>query len=247
MRITNRYLAYVVERVESTGSYVDKFIGDAVMAIWGARGADSEHAFHSIRAALVTVARIRREKESAESRGEIGFSVKIGINSGPALVGNVGTEKRYNYTAVGKTVNVASRLESIPSQYGCQIVVGPRTSELVGNPFLMRELDTVRVKDVDTPLTVFEPIVEIARATPEQLDRVRRYEEARTHYRAMRFDDAIAIWTPLAHAEQMSTGNQPVKVSTVINPPALIAERARALAATPPNSPWDGVWTRTEK
>ncbi len=243
MRITNQYLTYIVEQVEATGGYVDKFIGDAVMVIWGAPAADPGHAVHSICAALETVARILYEKKSAEARGEIGFSIKIGINSGTALVGNVGTEKRYRYTAVGETVNVASRLEGLPSLYGCHLVVGPQTAKLVKNEFLMRELDTVRVKDVETPLTVFEPLVETGRATPDQIDRVHRYEEALALYRDMRFSDAIAIWTSLAQMDPTFTGTQ----GEIINPPAVMAERAKTLAATPPDSTWNGVWTRTEK
>ncbi len=76
------------------------------------------------------------------------------------MVGNVGTDKRYNYTAVGETVNLASRLESVPEIYGCQIVVGPRSAELARDEFLIRELDTIRVKGREAPLSIFEPIVE---------------------------------------------------------------------------------------
>ena len=76
------------------------------------------------------------------------------------MVGNVGTDKRYNYTAVGETVNLASRLESVPEIYGYQIVVGPRSAELARDEFLIRELDTIRVKGREAPLSIFEPIVE---------------------------------------------------------------------------------------
>lgn len=243
MGVTNHYLTLIVEAVESTGGYVDKFIGDAVMAIWGAPAADPEHALHAIRSALVAVDRVLGEKEAAEAKGEIGFSIKVGINSGSALVGNVGTEKRYRYTAVGETVNIASRLEGLPSLYGCHIVVGPETARLAGNEFLMRELDTVRVKDVETPLRVFQPIAETARATPEQNEQVRRYGEALAHYRAMRFTDAVAIWRSLSQSEPLTTTNQ----SASINPPEVMAQRAASHAETPPDGTWDGVWTRTEK
>src|SRR5262249_27240955 len=134
-RLTNHYLGLIVEQVEATGGYVDKFIGDAVLALWGAPAPDARHAINGVRAALAAVARVRQEHDVAQSRGERGFSVKIGMNSGPAVVGNVGTEHRYNYTAVGETVNVASRLESVPGIYGCQIVIGPRTAELVRDEF----------------------------------------------------------------------------------------------------------------
>ena len=243
-RLINQYLGYIVEQVEASGGYVDKFIGDAVMAIWGAPVPDSGHAGSGIRTALASAARIHQEHEAAVARGEKGFSVKIGLNSGPAVVGNVGTEKRYNYTAVGETVNVASRLESVPTIYGCQVVIGPRTAELVRQEFLLRELDRIWVKGGQAPIAIFEPLVERAKATQEQIDRVQRFADALAHYRAMRFADACAIWEALAReAHDPSSGHaEPPQ-----GPPAKMAERARELTAHPPQDPWDGVWVLTNK
>ncbi len=246
-RLTNQYLGYIVESVEATGGYVDKFIGDAVMAIWGAPVADPKHAVNGIRAAMASVARINQEKQAAESRGEIGFSVKIGLNSGSAVVGNVGTDKRYNYTAVGETVNVASRLEGVPSIYGCQIVVSQRTAEIARDEFLMCELDTIQVKGREAPLTVFEPIVGNTKATREQIDRVRRFAEALAYYRAMRFTEAYTVWETLAREEAASPASQDGGGGRLLNPSATMAERARAFAANPPAGPWDGVWVLTGK
>ena len=243
-RLINQYLGYIVEQVEATGGYVDKFIGDAVMAIWGAPVPDSGHAMSGIRTALASAARIHREHEAAVARGEKGFSVKIGLNSGAAVVGNVGTAKRYNYTAVGETVNVASRLESVPSLYGCQVVIGPRTAELVRDELLLRELDRIWVKGGQAPIAVFEPLVERAKATPEQVDRVRRFADALAHYRAMRFADACVIWEALAREEH---GPSSGHIEPPQGPPAKMAERARELAAHPPPDPWDGVWILTSK
>lgn len=239
-RLLNRYLGFIVEEVEATGGYVDKFIGDAVMALWGVPVDDSRHAVNGVRAAIAAVARICREREAAEARGEAGFSVRMGLNSGPAVVGNVGTERRYNYTAVGETVNVAARLEKVPDAYACQIVVGPRTAELVRDEFLVRELDFVRVKGLDAALAVFEPLVARSRATPQQLERVRRGAEALAHYRAGRFTDASAIWDALARAEWGAQQGAPPP-----NSASRMAERARALAAKPPSRPWDGAWPVT--
>ncbi len=181
---------------------MDKFIGDAVMAIWGAPVEDERHAVNGIRAALGAVARIRQEKEVAEARGEISFSVEIGLNSGCSIVGNVGTDKRYNYTAVGEMVNVAARLEGVPGIYGCKIVVSQRTAELAKDEFLMRELDTIRVKGREAPLEIFEPLVEHAKGSEEQIDHVRRYTEALGHYRSLRFAEACSIWETLSREEQ---------------------------------------------
>jgi adenylate cyclase/guanylate cyclase len=245
-RKTNEYLGYIVEHVEATGGYVDKFIGDAVMALWGAPAADPQHAVNGIRAAMAAVARIRRERKAAAARAEIGFSVKVGLNSGPAIVGNVGTDKRYSYTAAGDTVNVASRLEGVSEFYGCEIVVGPRTAELARAEFLMRELGAIQVKGRDAPLTVFEPVAQHGNASPHQVAHVQRYAEALAHFRAMRFADAYAIWNALARDERELTrsergGRQPS------SPAQKMAERAQALAAHPPAQPWDGVWVLTSK
>ncbi len=245
--VTNQYLAYIVEQVEATSGYVDKFIGDAVMAIWGAPVEDHRHAVNGIRAASGAVARISQEKEVAEAKGEISFSVKIGLNSGRAIIGNVGTEKRYNYTAVGEMVNVAARLEGVPAIYDCKIVVSQQTAELAKGEFLMRELDTIRVKGREAPLVIFEPIVELPKASEEQIDRVRRYAEALAHYRSMRFAEACSIWEALSRDEQESVVSQDGKRKVSLGSSATMAERARSFTAQPPLSPWDSVWALTGK
>lgn len=236
-RVLNRYLGLIAAEVEATGGYVDKFIGDAVMALWGVPADDPRHAVHGVGAALAAVERIARERAAAEARGEPGFTVRIGLESGPAVVGNVGTERRYNYTAIGETVNVAARLEKVPDLYACRVVVGPRTAELCQEAFLLRELDAIRVKGRATPLAVFEPMAELGRAMPAAREHARRYAEALAHYRAMRFADAYAVWDALARD---STGEP--KGEPALTPAARMAERARRLAAQPPASPWDGVW-----
>jgi adenylate cyclase len=196
-----------------------------------------------VRAALEAAASIRREREAAAARGEPGFSVKIGINSGPAVVGNVGTEKRYNYTAIGETVNVAARLEAVPGLYACQVVVGPRTAELVREDFLLRELDLIRVKGRQEPLAIYEPVVEHARAEPADLRRAERYAAALGHYRARRFADAYALWDALAREEPGERPRDDGKGEPQLNPASRMAERARAYAVDPPPEAWDGVFT----
>ena len=238
-RVTNEYLGYIVEEVESTGGYVDKFIGDAVMAMWGAPAADPRHATNAVRAALAAVARIHAKRARAEARGELGYGVKIGVNSGPAVVGNVGTEKRYNYTAVGETVNVASRLESVPGIYSCDVVVGPRTAEQARADFFWVELDTIRVKGREAPLALFEPLGPIDVVTPAQHEHARQFAEALADYRAMRFAEAAAAW------EALGAGAR--EWSAAANPATVMAARARAFALKPPPEPWDGVWVLTSK
>jgi adenylate cyclase len=234
MRLTNEYLGYLVEAVEGTGGYVDKFIGDAVMALWGAPVADSDHAARAIETARQAVARVRAAARAAVQRGEPSFAVKIGLHSGPAVVGNVGTERRYNYTAIGETVNLAARLESVPGIYDCAVVVSARTAALVENRYLLRELDTILVKGGATPLRVFEPVAELEAATPAQFEDVRRYAEALAAYRAGRFTAARQAWEALA---AIGEGGREAKC-----PAASMAARARSFEMEPPPQPWDGVW-----
>ncbi|HEV8672438.1 MAG TPA: adenylate/guanylate cyclase domain-containing protein [Methylomirabilota bacterium] len=239
-RLTNRYLGLLVSEVEATGGYVDKFIGDAVMALWGVPADDPRHAQNGIRAAIAAARRVRDECLAAEARGEPGFAVHIGLNSGPAIVGNVGTDRRYNYTAVGETVNIAARLEKVPDAYACAVVVGPRTAELARDEFLLRELDAIHLKGLAVPLPIFEPVAEQARATVEQRGQVRLFGEALAHYRTLRFADAYAAWDALARAERGIDKDEPPP-----GPAARMAERARVLAANPPGRPWDGGWPPT--
>jgi adenylate cyclase len=247
MRTTNQYLSYIVEQVEATGGYVDKFIGDAVMALWGAPVDDPQHAVHAIQAAMAAADRILQQWQAATAQGEPGFAVKIGLNSGPAMVGNVGTERRYNYTAVGETVNVAARLESIPSLYACQIVVGPCTAALAQDDCLLCELDTIQVKGRETPLAIFEPLAPCRTATGAQHAYTARFAQALAHYRARDFTAAAALWEALAVARHSTFPTSTTAPGAIANPATTMAARAREYARHPPACPWRGVWVLTSK
>ena len=236
MAVTNSYLAIIVEAVEATGGYVDKFIGDAVMGIWGAPAPNPEHAAAAARAALAAVTGVMRAKAAADARHEPGYAVKIGLNSGRAVVGNVGAEKRYNYTAVGETVNIASRLESVPGDYACRVVVGPATAAAIQDRFVLNELDWVKVKGKDEPLSVYEVVAEKEGAAEAVLAYPTAYRAALDLYRVGRFTEAEAYWrvrVPHPHLVGPS-------------PPLVMAERAAALRLDPP-ADWDGVFVKTTK
>jgi class 3 adenylate cyclase/CHASE2 domain-containing sensor protein len=236
MAVTNSYLAILVEAVEATGGYVDKFIGDAVMGIWGAPASNPDHATAAARAALAAVAEVMRAKAEADARHEPGYAVKIGLNSGRAVVGNVGAEKRYNYTAVGETVNIASRLESVPGDYGCRVVVGPATAAAIEDCFVLNELDWVKVKGKDEPMAVYELVAEKDSAEPGVLAYPAQYHAALERYRDGQFSEAEEFWRcHVAH---------PYLVGT--SPPLVMAERAAALRADPPGD-WDGIFVKTTK
>ena len=237
MTVTNTYLGVIVEAVELTTGYVDKFIGDAVMAVWGAPHADPDHAAHAAHAALEALARIIAAKVEADAAGRPGYSVKIGLNSGPAVIGNVGAPGRYNYTAIGETVNIAARLESVPSDYGCAIVTGPETAAAIADRFVTCELDWVRLKGKDEPLAGYELIAETETASAAELAYRAQYATALALYRAGEFAKAAAAWRAIAYPRS-SAGPS--------SPPQIMAARCSELEANPPEN-WDGVFVKTTK
>ena len=233
-RYTNRYFGYIVEQIEATGGYVVQFAGDCVLAIWGAPLANPTHAVSAAKAAMGVISRVAQAGKEDEAKGAFSFSVRVSMNSGPALVGNIGSKTRFNYAAVGETVNIAARIEGVAGAYACRIAVGPMTAKLLEETFLLRELDVVRVKGKDAPIAVSEVLAERASATSAQVACARLYGEALALYRARRFTEAAGIWEKIARDEQD-------------NPSAKMAERARSFQANPPAPSWDGVWVLVGK
>jgi adenylate cyclase len=164
--------------------------------------------------------------------------VKIGINTGPAVVGNVGAPKRYNYTAVGETVNIAARLESVPEDYGCRIVVGPATAAAIADRFVLCELDWIKVKGKDEAFSVFQLIGERSTAESAQMRYREQYGSGLKRYRAGDFAAAEDIW------RQQATGS--IGGSPLFSPPLIMARRCADLKSAPP-AVWDGVFVKTSK
>ncbi len=226
----NRYFHYIVQPVDATGGYVERFVGDAVMGIWGAPLSDPNHASSAIRAAMAIIDGVGRAREEDERRGEKGFTIKMGIDSGNAVVGNIGSENRFAYTAMGEDVNLAARLEGVPPLYACLIVVGENTNQLARHEFLMRELDWVQVKGAKKTMTIYQPIAELNRATDAQKDLVSRFSQALGHYRQRRFEEAYAIWNKLT-----------AEYEPAPSPSSAMADRARELIAKEPLGVWNAV------
>ena len=157
MDLTNNYLGRIVEQVHETGGYVDKFIGDAVMAIWGAPADDPDHAVNAMLAAQRIIKEIDVDRIEAETSDTPGFSVRIALNSGPAIVGNVGAEKRLNYSAVGRTVNIAARIEGLLSTHGAAILCGEETARRIGNRIALKQVGDAQLKGIAQSVKLFAP------------------------------------------------------------------------------------------
>ena len=186
--LLSRYFDSVSAQVQTHGGTIDKFIGDAVMAFWGAPKANAQHAVDCCRAALACQ-RAVRDAGLVDDAGRP-VKIRIGINSGDMLVGNIGSEVRLNYTVIGDAVNIASRLESTNKQYGSDIIIGPETRRLAGDNIVVRELDRLAVYGRAGGLQIYELLGMTGEATRSS-GWVEHYEAGLAAYRAQDFAGAI--------------------------------------------------------
>lgn len=154
----NRYFGRMTEIVQHHGGFVDKFIGDGILAVFGAPLADADHALAGVRAALEMCDACEGDPLMTISGQR--FGIRIGIHSGDAIVGNIGAPDRFNYTVVGDSVNLASRLEGVGKRYHTTIIVSEQTRQLIGERLAFRELDMVRVVGRDHPVRLFVPLTD---------------------------------------------------------------------------------------
>ena len=229
--LLNAYLSEMTDIILDLGGTLDKYEGDAIIAFWNAPVDQPDHALRACRAALRCRQRLADLRE--EFRGRYGHEVRmrIGVNSGPAVVGNMGSERRFDYTAMGDTMNLASRLEGAGKVYGVSTLVGEETERRVRDEILAREVDVIRVVGKKQPIRVFELLGEKGTVPAEELEKAARFGRALEIYRAQRFSEAAAMFEVIA--------GDPVA--------AVYAGRARKSAASPPPGDWDGVFELDNK
>jgi adenylate cyclase len=225
MRITNHFLGLIVDQVNESGGYVDKFIGDAVMALWNAPAETPDHAGLALKGAFAAVEAVQAALEEARRKGEAGFSVKIGLNSGPATVGNVGTLNRHSYSAIGEAVNIASRCEGLAGVFGCPIILAEETARRVAGNWILCELDRVLVKGRDVPLAVYWPLAPIGAMDQRYAMFLEQWEKALTAYRAGGLTEAAGLWRDMEPPPAWPTGP--------FRPALVLADHAEKLAALP--------------
>jgi len=233
-KLMNEYMTpmtYVIQKHRGT---IDKYIGDAIMAFWGAPLQDDEHARNAILAGLDMQATLDQLRPQFIQKGWPEIRIGIGINSGIMRVGNMGSEFRMAYTVMGDSVNLGSRLEGITKQYGVGIIVGETTRNAVPD-IVFRELDRVRVKGKDQPVVIYEPIgleTQVDQAAREEL---KLFNEVLTLYRAMSWDTA----------ERQLLELQKIFPSKYVY--KLYLERIQYFRHEPPEPDWDGVFKFTTK
>ncbi len=219
------YLDLLSRTIGEHRGTVDKFIGDAVMAFWGAPAENPEHALAACRAALAC------ERSLAASRifDDYGrpLKMRIGLNSGRALVGNIGSDNRLNYTAIGDTVNIASRLESANKIFGTAVIVGEATRRAAGDLIVVRELDKIAVYGRMEGIAIFE-LIGLAEEGPAP-EWAMLYERALCEYRSRAFERAAGIFEKVL---ELRPGD---KAS------ALMVERCRRFCSDAPPADWAGT------
>jgi adenylate cyclase len=222
----NEYLSAMTDIIEAQGGYVEKYIADSVVAVFGAPVDDADHARHAASAALACRARLDELNRSSPAFHGLKVAHRMGLNSGAALVGNIGSKRRFNYSVMSDAVNVASRLEGANKYYSTTIIASETTVAATGDAFTWRELDAIRVKGRTTPLKIYELVAEAGRETAQQREAAAAYAQGLTHWRARAFDAAATDFARAADFDK---------------PSALFAKRASELAKSPPAGDWDPV------
>jgi adenylate cyclase len=226
--LMNTYLTAMTDIIEAHGGFVDKYIGDAIVAVFGAPLDDPDHAVHAVRAALACRARLEElDRHAAAFKGQK-LSARIGLNSGEALVGNIGSHRRFNYTAMGDAVNLAARLEAANKYFTTTIMVSEATVSLANARFTWRELGAIRVKGRNQLVKVFEPLAAAGEESIAQKEQAAAYAEALACWRARDFAGAAQRFSAIAE-------NDP--------PSALFAKYAAQFAKRPPGPDWEPVTT----
>lgn len=228
--LMNDYFGAMTDVIRARRGTLDKYIGDAIMAFWGAPVADAEHARHAVQTALAMQQAVAALAEPFRARGWPPLQIGIGINSGTMTVGDMGSPVRKAYTVMGDAVNLASRLEGITKEYGVGVVVGEATRQALPD-MVFRELDRVRVKGKDEPVTIYEPLGPVEAISSAEQDELRQWQQALRLYRAADWDGAeLQIYNLQKSAAERRLY-------------ALYSERIIALRKNPPTGDWDGTTT----
>jgi adenylate cyclase len=232
MELMNEYLSAMTDIIEDHGGYVDKYIGDSIVAVFGAPADDPDHAANAACAALDCCVRLAELNGSSATFDGHRLAQRIGINSGEALVGNFGSQRRFNYSVMSDAVNLASRLEGANKFYGTTIIASETTVTLAGGVFAWRELDAIRVKGRNQALKIFELRARPTGPAASQEALIANYADGLAHWRAREFEFAATCFERSADIDR---------------PASLFGQRARELAKNPPGEGWDPIRTLQEK
>lgn len=232
--LMNEYLTPMTRIIHEHRGTIDKYMGDAIMAFWGAPLHDPQHARHAIDTAMNMLERLHDIHSQFQEKGWPKIKIGIGLNTGLMSVGNMGSEFRMAYTVLGDAVNLGSRLEGITKQYGVQLIVS-ETTKNAAPEYIYRELDWVRVKGKDKPVAIFEPIGLQEKISEEECLELVSYEKALQTYRHQHWETA---------QEQFAQLQEKYPQHLLYT---LYIRRIEYFKNQPPGQDWDGVYIFTEK
>ncbi len=234
VELLNEYLSEMTEIIRHNHGTLDKYIGDAIVAFFGAPLDDERHAVKACRAALESQQRLAKMREKWKANGLPPIEVRIGLNTGLMLVGNMGSKDTFNYTMMGDEVNLAARLEGVNKQYGTDICISESTLTAADGEFEARELDLVRVVGRETPVRIYELMAVKGGLTPEREKQRALFHQALKIYRAQKWEEASALFADI-HRLYGDTAA------------VYYERRCRRYMEVPPGSDWDGVFSLTMK
>jgi len=243
--LMNEYLTVMSKVILDNEGTLDKYIGDAIVAFYGAPAPVDNHEVKSCVTALAMQDALRDLRDKWQNENdwpEIVYSMqhRIGLNSGKMVTGNMGSEMRMNYTMMGDTVNLAARLESSAKQYGVYNFVGENIYEASKDDFIFRFLDFVRVKGKNIPVKVYELVSSKNNAKNSDIDLIRSFENGLDCYYQQDWDNAIKNFKKSKSMEESFTSRNTTPSDVYIN-------RCIMFKDNPPEKDWDGVWTMVSK
>jgi adenylate cyclase len=232
--LINGFLTPMTRIIHEHRGTIDKYMGDAIMAFWGAPLDDSEHARRALDSGMAMLKALDELNQAFKKRGWPAIQIGVGINTGDMNVGNMGSEFRMAYTVMGDEVNLGSRLEGLTKAYGVSIIVSDTTREAVAD-YNYRELDLVRVKGKSKPVRIFEPLGETSELSKNILSELQQYHEALKNYRQQKWDSAEMAFFRLSQSYPECMLYR------------IYLDRIAYFRSNPPGDAWDGIFTHTSK
>ena len=228
----NNYFNVMVSIIIEHKGIIDKFIGDAIMALFGAPVQYADDPLQAILTGLSMIEALKGFNKNQSRHGRPVFKIGIGLNTGEVVVGNIGSNQKLEYTCIGDAVNLASRLEGLTKVYGVPIIISEYTLNQAGNKVKARELDSVRVRGKVQPVKIYEPYGEV-------------HDSVRQGYRA--FNEAIRLYRSRDFERASRLFSESGRILSDDMPSKMYVDRCRELILHPPTEDWDGVYTAKTK
>jgi adenylate cyclase len=233
--LLNRYLTAMTDIILASGGIIDKYEGDAIMAFWGAPLPQEDHAIRACMAALHNQARLADLRQEFTRMGLPPVFARIGINTGEMIIGNMGSSQRFDFTVIGDSVNLASRLEGAGKEYGVSIIVSEDTYRLAREHVEVRELDLLQVKGKELPVRIYELLAPQGELHP-----------TKAKARDM-FTQGLSLYRKQQWAEAASCFQQTLSLDSSDGPARTFIQRCQYFQQNPPKPDWEGVHRLTSK